>query len=286
MAGSGLPFASTGTGQVLEDAADDDSFEVVISGYVNVEGETTATPAIVTETVRIVQDGRGGLFWEMTYNGETVRFPIANDTASGTTTLDSGVEIDLILDETGAHSQGYAIFTYAYEGDDPQDGQLNADGSFILGFETDPEVVAAAQGTATYEGIFGGFGAVENLSANTIENEVSIEGDITLQVSFDDMDVDADIEGFVGVGDDSASFDGALRDAPIVGNAFSGMLDISCADDANCTSDSSIGGAFYGPDRDEVAGLLSFNVTSNDSDGVRRRYVSGAFFGADDVTQE
>lgn len=284
--GNGLVYASADTGQSLEDLAAGDSFEIRIAGYENLQGETTLTPTLTTETVTLIDDGEGGLSAQVTYRGETLTFAIVDSSVDDTTELASGQIVSVFSPAGGAFSAAYDLYTYAYSELDPAAGAPNANGFFIVGFETDPNTVAGLSGTATYDGRFGGYGGISRSFTDPdtgdvsedVLNEIEVDGNLTLTVSFDDADVDADLTGFID-NSDEPDFTAAMRDAPITGNNFVGDLDVTCTGDLTCTSASQMGGSFYGPNGEEAVGLIAFDVDATVDDGTELKIVSGAYFG-------
>jgi len=290
--GTGLQFASAETGQVLADVAPGDSFQIRVAGYQNLEGETEITPTLTTETITLVDDGFGNVAAEITFLGETFRYSVTDAVIDSIIVLPSGREVVVQSPSGGLFSDVYEIFTYEEFVENPVAGGPNTNASFVVGFETDPAVIAETTGAASYRGLFEGYGGLLSRSTDAesgdvteeVTNAIEVSGTVQLSISFDDALVDATLDGSLD-GTEQADFQASLDDAPIVGNSFFGDLAVECLNGFTCTSNSEMGGAFYGPDADEAVGLISFDVEGEDDSGNEIRFVSGAFFGSTDQGQ-
>lgn len=138
---------------------------------------------------------------------------------------------------------------------------VNGENAFVFGFETDPDVIAdRTSGSFEYTGGFQAFGSLDDADDTSTE----YEGEMTVVVSFEgngtaDVTLDGQLNGTT-----SADLGGTLD---ISENGFSGAL--SCT--AGCTGDgSSIDAGFFGPDADEVAGVVGVDFTAGGAsfDGV------------------
>jgi hypothetical protein len=137
-------------------------------------------------------------------------------------------------------------------------GTINGEGAYVFGFETNPATISGfTRGSVIYNGSFQAIGSVTGSS--DINSE--FEGGITVTVNFGTDRANVLMNGAGGV---TADLTGT--NIPLTGNGFVGQL--SCA--PSCGSDSEIDATFYGPNADELGGVLSIdiNVAGTDFDGV------------------
>ncbi len=143
----------------------------------------------------------------------------------------------------------------------------------VTGFETDPNVIAMNTGAVTYTG------GVDGLNDNN--GGGFFDGTFILNASFADSTVDG---AFALTSFDTAFGEGSvdldLAPTSITGNGFAGDLTVGdCSFDA-CTSASEIGGVFYGPNAEEVGGIMSVDITVTDGGVSDQVNGTGAFAGA------
>ncbi len=121
-------------------------------------------------------------------------------------------------------------------------------GHFVTGFETNPEAAAVTTGSATYAGVING-------DISTGGGLGAVDGTFTLNAAFDDglVSGDFDLEDLVSL---------ALAPTAITGNGFAGDLTVTDCRNGDCAADSQIGGIFFGPNAEEVAGAIVLNLTT------------------------
>ncbi|MEO1639390.1 MAG: transferrin-binding protein-like solute binding protein [Pseudomonadota bacterium] len=162
-------------------------------------------------------------------------------------------------------------------------------GDTAFGFETNPETVAQLGSTVTYAANFiangvlsdnnglkpGSFGTASGLLLLVADfDDGSVGG--TVQLSIDE-EVDATAVPVPGANEVTLQ----LTEAAIEGNGFvTDMTGITCAGAVACTSNSAIGGVFYGPNAEEVAGVSGLDVSFTDDSGNTTTFQgSGGFTG-------
>ncbi|MEO0930374.1 MAG: transferrin-binding protein-like solute binding protein, partial [Pseudomonadota bacterium] len=147
-------------------------------------------------------------------------------------------------------------------------------GLFLVGFETDPDVVAARQGTVTYDATLVVSGVFNDDATLTNQNL----GTALFTADFDDNMVSGDFS--VNVGDGGMAL--ALAPTAISGNGFAGDLQITACGSANCTSNSDVAGVFFGPNAEELNGIAQFDVSATDASGNTDSFVgSGVIINGD-----
>ncbi|WP_341366006.1 hypothetical protein [Yoonia sp. BS5-3] len=207
---------SAGTFQVGSGPSISDATITVDSGFFN--GDLDGTIEIFGETVTIT-DGVGSLT-----TGEEVRLTY-EDSRSGT-------------------------YAAAVEASVSSLNDINGEGAYVFGFETNPTTVDARTGSLTYVGDFQATGSVGGSTTQT-----EYEGGLTVVVNFDSDEADFTFDGVL---DGSTDVDLGGDGLDIVGNQISG--DLGC--DLGCSgSASEVDATFYGPDVDELGGVLIIDVS-------------------------
>ncbi len=233
---NGLPFGASG--QSLEDVAGV-TMSLRAGGY-TAGGSSSIVSA---QTIRIdagsliAGAGATALSGEVEIGGETI---IITDGAGVTS---DGREVQLIYDPSASGTYAGALDIAIFEA-----SEIVQESALVFGFETDPDVIAArTTGTLTYDGEF--------FASGDLGGDLAIfEGDMTL------------VADFSGAGTVSGEFAGELQGfdritldidpSAITGNDFSGTT--ACR--ALCTGGGEISGTFYGPDAEEVGGVLIFDL--------------------------
>ena len=268
----GLFFGSTDPGHARNgvDYADADAELSVL------EGQT-----FTVRVVRVTADEETGEVRRETTD-EIVEF---QDEDNLTITLDGEV-LNIVEDEAPAddgdvfilreRGGGSAVQAFVLEklesGTDPfgDVGVSLGSSSFLIGAETNPDQIAALPGSVTY---------TSSLNINPVVGPNSLSGDVRLEANFGS----GMISGDVTLAQTSVGIDVGLNLAPvaIAGNGFAG--DLTCST-ANCTSDSQIGGVFFGDNGVELGGLIDLDVTTTDADGATTDLIgSGAFVATEEL---
>ena len=130
---------------------------------------------------------------------------------------------------------------------------INGEAAYVFGFETNPATVnARTAGVVTYSGDFQATGSVGGSAALT-----EYEGGITVVVSFADDDADFTLDGTfngtqnVDLGRNNVNFSG-----------YSITTGLNCTSGCSGTG-SSVDATFYGPNADELGGVLEIDINVN-----------------------
>ncbi|MDX8353130.1 transferrin-binding protein-like solute binding protein [Cognatiyoonia sp. IB215182] len=171
--------------------------------------------------------------------------------------------------------EGSSVQGFVLEKRDPDAITINiGTSSFLIGAETNPDQIDALTGSVTY---------TAPLQINpVVGNRNSLRGDVTLEANFASSTVSGDVTlAQVGTGVE-VGLD--LAPAAITGNGFAGDLTIGTCSEASCTSDSEIGGVFFGNNGAEIGGLINLDVTISDADGTTTDLIgTDAFVATEEV---
>lgn len=225
---------------------------------------------ISNETLTLTPSGDGEEF-TITLDGETLTFvDEVAERADGTFLTQSDPSDSPSLN----HAILYELFASPEDGG-PEDELTQA--NFVTGFETSPDAAALTTGTVFYEGEFDGGG-----NSGSQGNE--FEGDFILVADFGTSTISGDVTltSFdTAFGRSTVEFD--LAQTAITGNGFAGDLTLTSCSIGTCTSDAEIGGVFYGPNAEEVAGLIFVDVTATNDAGETDQVSGTAAFGGAQV---
>ncbi|WP_439154945.1 transferrin-binding protein-like solute binding protein [Yoonia sp.] len=156
-------------------------------------------------------------------------------------------------------------------------------GVFVLGHETSPAGLGEI-GAVTYRiGIVGG--GVQTINgADPLGLEIM--GDGTIDVSFDSSTISGrgTIGSDIGAGTAPDAF--SIVGGQIVGNGFTANIVRECPTGSTCTSDSKIGGAFFGENAAEIAGIGTIAETQQTNGDVAKIDGVIGFSGAKDVSTQ
>ncbi|KQI73214.1 hypothetical protein AN191_04845 [Loktanella sp. 5RATIMAR09] len=238
---NGLPFGASG--QMLS-AAEGEAVTMRSASF-----QVGNAPSIETVTITVgagfFQGGAQNLNGTITIFGEPDPITITNSTG----TLSSGQEVVLTYEPNRSGTWAAAIEASA-DSFNRADAMQSA---YVFGFETNPTTVATGvTGTSTYTGVFQAQGSLNG--ANNTDTEfaggmgvvVNFAGTGTASVDL----LDAQING-VGT---EVDMDGQFN---LAGNGFNGGL--GCAS-SGCSGTGQIDATFYGPNADELGGVLTFDV--------------------------
>lgn len=184
----------------------------------------------------------GNLDGTMEILGETVTI------VDGVGELTTGEEVRLTYETNRAGTYAAAIDATVSS----MNG-INGETAFVVGAETRASTISArTTGTLTYVGDFQATGSVGGVNTQT-----EYEGGITVVVDFASDDADFTLDGVL---DGSTDVDLEGTGLDISGNGISGDLDC----DLGCSgSASEVDATFYGPDANELGGVLIIDVTAN-----------------------
>lgn len=164
----------------------------------------------------------------------------------------------------------------------------------VFGLETNPATIDALTGQVTYVTDLNASGVVSPAQNNL--TAASLFGSLSLTADFGTGIVNGQGDGSIVVSDGStditpafgvAELDFAVAPGAIQGNGFVADLNVtSCGNGANCSSNSQIGGVFFGADAQEVAGLATLDITVTDANGDAFTFEGGGDFGDFDTLLE
>ncbi|PJI91397.1 hypothetical protein BC777_0224 [Yoonia maricola] len=233
---NGLPFGAEG--QSLDDA------EGVAATSLAATVEQGNAPDIENVTITVNRDffdgGLNDLDGTIEIFGETVII------SNGSGNL-NGDEVLLTFEPNRV-----GTYTAVFDIDVVDSSGTTGAGAYVFGFETDPTVIAArTTGSLIYNGDFQATGSLDGGPVDT-----EYEGDITITVDFVGDSAGVDIDGTLN-GSTTVNLD--ADSIALSGNGFSGGLE--CTSGCNGVGSSSIDATFFGPDADEVGGVLGVDVS-------------------------
>ena len=198
----------------------------------------------------------------ITFNGAPLTF------VDGVAELPSGQRVWSYMNFGMVHSGTGGLYTYASldpEATDP----IDMEGFFTLGFETAPDVIAARSEQITYLGSYFGYAQTFDADGELLSPEVRTIGAIRLEAEFAQSRVSGRLEGRLDPMGDEVPYELIFLGAPIRGNGFVGAADITCPSGHTCRSRTAVGGAFYGPNGEEVSGVIGFDEEIEGPEGLR-----------------
>ena len=281
---NGLPFA----GEELPDIDDlgvGESASVTLSllRVTQDDVDAPATVELTEETITLTRtgDGEEDFTLTVTYGGEELVFDADSD---GPPIVDGKI----LLPSDGRFGTESGLLQIVELSEDEED--LLGFGHVIAGFETDPDRIAELgssieTGSVIYFGEFIGAATRFDIDGNPIESRggsiVTVSGDTVIEASFQDMLVSGEIGVSADVGE-GFNFEVGFEDVAIAGNGFETTeTTVSCNDViTTCTSDTQLGGAFFGEDAQDVGGLVTFDLSGFDDGDNGERLVGGGGFSA------
>lgn len=273
---NGLPFA--GEGSTLDDLTGQAGEVTVVAHYLDY---ASGVPRIIVERATLSIDalqGDGPLVnidpdMTITLNGETLTF------VDGTAVDSTGKTWSAYIDTTGTVSGTAGVYHYDYG---VGAGAFDIEGVFAFGLLTDPRELLARNDTATYSGNWFGYGLVTDGAGGIVQNEAIGGGSLSLDADFAAGSISGSLTGSY---DSFGRVDGDIETASWSANSFATVFDRTCAADASCTSDTVVGGAFFGVDGVEISGAIGFDEWETDR-GVTRRLTSSAGYTLTDISSE
>lgn len=234
---NGLAYATAGI--TLNDA-EGATMSLATAGYAIAGGGTTKVTS--GQTVRLDSGALSGAL-----NG-TIQVAGEQVTITNGAGMTSGGDTVAVTYDAGRSGTYAGALEVRVEG---AGSALASENVFVFGFETDPVNIALRNsGSLTYTGGFEGNGVLG-------ATETAYNGTITLTADFTGSgSVSGSLDGVLGGATD---VDMSMPSAGISGNGFGG--DLNCT--MGCTNDGgaegTINGVFYGPDAEEVGGILVFD---------------------------
>ncbi len=284
--GSGLPFAGEGGPDDFSDLSVGDTFKVRYVRYENIDDG----PQIVstTETITLTPNSEGGEGYglELSLDDRLIAIDLGTNVFPGALGLVDLSEDEFLRIETDSSTRGtFSAVPNLYNISRTDNVRLR-DGFFVLGYNTALGDIGEMGGSANYNGEFEGYGARLDDDNTVVEDGQPVRGEITFAVDFEDGTLDGDITGeIVSTFADLANLpiSGSISETTINGNSFETTIPVIDCGELVCTSDSTIGGGFYGPDADEVSGIIAVDVTGTNGDtGTTERFIAAAGFVTED----
>ncbi|MGI9395049.1 MAG: transferrin-binding protein-like solute binding protein [Boseongicola sp.] len=270
-AANGLEFAD-GTQSIAD--AEAREIQIKLARFVRdpTTGETRIVLSDETVTLPVTFTDYGDRDIAVTLDGETLTF------VDGEATLSSGQSLWSYMNYKMVHSGTGAIYTYGQynEGiDDP----LDMEGFFAFGFETNPNQIATLSGSATYTGSYFGYVQTFDLDGSLTASGLRTIGAINMETDFSEAHVSGRLTGWIDPDGDDTEYELIFLGAPIVGNGFVGSADITCPAGASCTSETYVGGAFFGENGAEISGVIGIDETvAGPGDDQGYQFVGAAGF--------
>lgn len=237
---NGLPFGEAG--QTLEDAEGVELSTTMASYNVGLGASLNEGQFVQIDSGTL----DGAFNGEISVNGE--RITISD--SLGVTSDGNNVQVFYEPMDSGIYAGAVDVLI-----SDGTSGAQISENAFVFGFETSPDAIAGrTTGTLTY---VGGYQASGSLGGEFSE----FDGTMTLTADFDGAgSVAGELSGEVSGGGRIEMSFGSLD---ISGSGFSG--DIACDSGCSGVSAGEIAGAFYGPDAEEVGGVLAFEFEDDTS---------------------
>ena len=242
-----------------------------------VDWETGEQSIVVTDEQLRLSFVEGEDFVQsITFNGRTYDF-----NSLGQSSLPNGQ----VLRVSDAGNQTYlgALRVRSYTTDDFVGG-FDTDGFIVLGLQTNPNDMPDS-GVTTYEGGIGGYGNLFDGNGDLLADIQLFEGTATIGIDFGNSAVtDTNVELLMG---DFALYQTLLFDGDgslISGNGFADTLSFSTCPTSDCTGTVLIGGAFFGPNGEELAGNIAVDYTINATDPLDSdRFIGAGYLVATEV---
>lgn len=252
---NGLEFADGA--QELADV-EERSLNVTVARFWR-EGEAGETQIVVSEEEVILPPGFTAYEARdmvLTLDGETLTF------VDGRATMASGQTVWSYLNYAMEHSATGGFYTYG-KFSTPFEGEaVDSEGFFAVGFQTDPASLLGLTGNPTYHGSYFGYGQLLDGEGVLISEELQTIGAITIEADFTSARVSGQLNGFFDPEVTRTPYNMIFVNADIDGNTFAAAPDMICAAAASCTSATSLGGTFFGPDGVEISGVIGFDETT------------------------
>ena len=267
---NGLEFASEA--QSLADI-EDQSISVTVARFVRDRDADESAIIVSDETVNLASGftARAADDMTLTLDGEDLTF------VNGRATMANGQTVWAYLNYALDHSATGGFYSYdkyvpLFEG-----AAIDTEGYFAIGFQTDPDDLVELSGELEYRGEYHGFGQLINADGGLLVEELKTNGLISITVNFERSDASGVLNGVFDPAGDAQMYNMFFLDAPINGNSFAAAPDVDCRPGATCTSATSLGGSFFGPEGVEISGVIGFDETT-EIDDTLTRFVGAAGF--------
>lgn len=177
--------------------------------------------------------------------------------------LANGQAVRIVFDaETaGDYAGAVQVLSYAaFENPTPVD-PVNGEAQYIFGFMTDPAAInGRISGGVSYAGDITAMGLARiNGVAAGDPTGTELDGAITVLVNFNDDWASANLDANYTVGARTIDVDLSMPATAFAGNTFAG--DLNCQNESVCTASSALDAAFFGPNGEEIGGVISIDTT-------------------------
>ncbi len=180
----------------------------------------------------------------------------------------NGQTVNVVFDPSRSGTYAGAVEVVSYGSAQP--GTLspqNGETHIVFGFETNPSTISgfdAVTGNVTYQGGFQASGLVRDTGDAVVGSTsgTEMEGTIEITANYANDTASGTLDGSYNAGAGDVNVDLNLASATINSNGFAG--DLTCT--GACGGTSEIDATFYGPNADELGGVLALDVTQ-DSNG-------------------
>lgn len=280
--GNGLAFAD---GSLEYTDVGGETLKIKVARYLT-DYETGNTTIVISDETVSFDPGEG------TTDEMTITIgDLTLDFSSGSATDANGRGWDSYIARSLTASAVGVAYSYSYDGSEEEVGALDTEAFFAFGYETDPAEIAALMTEAFYSGEWTSYAGVLDEEGTLIGSEVFGSGTIDFIVDFEGSSVGGSIEGtFNGETDDDViifedfDVDGTIAEADIIRNGFTSTIELACPDGSTCSSDSIIGGTFFGQDGAELSGVFAFDeYRENNETGDGVQYLGGGGFVSEEI---
>lgn len=249
---NGLEFASEE--QSLSDI-EGQSFSVTVARFVRERDTNESVVVVSDEAVNLASGFTAGVAEDMTLtlDGEELTF------VNGHATMASGQSVWAYLNYNLVHSATGGFYSYDKYVPSFEGAAIDTEGYFAIGFQTDPDDLVELAGELKYRGEYHGFGQLIDADGGLLKEELETVGRISITVNFESSNASGVLNGVFDPVGDANTYNMFFLDAPINGTSFAAAPDMDCQPGATCTSATSLGGSFFGPDGAEISGVIGFD---------------------------
>ena len=253
------------------------TFNVTVARFVRDTDTGEGSIRVSEETVTLASGFTTGEATDLTLSldGDVLTF------VNGRAAMGSGQTVwgylNFKLDRPTTHSATGGFYSYEKYLEASESTVQETEGYFAIGFQTDPDEILEMSGPMEYLGEYHGFGQLLDVENRLLDDELVTNGRISITVDFDRSSASGVLNGvFDPKGADDA-YQMFFVDAPLDGNSFAAAPDMVCAPGAACTSATNLGGSFFGPEADEISGVIGFDETTEIGD-TTTRFIGAAGF--------
>lgn len=238
--GNGLAFAQSGADQnggVIASALGNDTATLTLARLRSNAPGTAAVTELVLVSIKRV--GAENLL--VTIDGQEIELAPRGGTGTGGGMPDFTLDVEL----PGTNAS-------VYTSSNTLTGSESVS-AFVVGHETNPSVISNIAGSASYPIDIAGSGVQTINGADPLALLITGDGTIDVDFSAPNISGGGTINSNIGMETIPDVF--TIVDGQIVGNGFTARIKRECPAGSTCTSASKIGGAFFGENAAEIAGI-------------------------------